>query len=221
MRRILKGNWASSWIEHIYRLHSPPWCFLRPLIRTRRIEISVMAFLWQVKDKATIFQSISPGNMLINHQRLGLCYSDCKKESSVVSVWVKWDALLLNTFGYHQGLVASTFDSFEHSNFTYHADGSVWDKSYLECVWRCQFSKSNKGTIKAAGIYLSVNSASSAVSIYYHPYWSSFIFIRSKGHNGKGQQTLKKDRKKNKLNDNKHTFKFPLFGIPFPLFPLL
>lgn len=112
MSRILKGNRASSWIEHIYRLHSPPWCFLRPLIRTRRIEISVMAFLWQVKDKATIFQSISPGNMLINHQRLGLCYSDCKKESSVVSVWVKWDSLLLNTFGYHQGLVASTSDSF-------------------------------------------------------------------------------------------------------------
>lgn len=72
-----------------------------------------MALLWQVKDKAMIFQSISPGNMLINHQRLGLCYFGWRKESSVVSMPVKWDSLLCDALGYHQGCVASTLRVFD------------------------------------------------------------------------------------------------------------
>lgn len=141
-----------------------------------------MAFLWQVKDKAMIFQSISPGNMLINHQRQGLCYFGWRKESSVVSVQVKWDAELLRPpYMYCLGVQRVKL---EPSNFTYCTEDSVWKTSHVEYVWRCQFSISNKGTTKAAGIYFSVSDVSSTV-IYYHPPWSVFVFICSKGHNGK------------------------------------
>lgn len=105
----------------------------------------------------------------------------------------------------------------EHRNLTHCIDnGSVWDKSYFECVGDTNFLNPTRGLKKLS--YLSVNSVSSTVFIYYHPHSSIFIFICSKGHNGKGQQTSK-DRKK-KIKNNKNIFKFPSFGLTF-LFPLL
>lgn len=190
------------------RLLSPSSCFLGSLIRTRRIEISVMAFLWQVKDKAMIFQSISPGNMLINHQRLGLCYSGWRKKSLVVSVLVKWDSPLTCVSDQHQGLLLHLkcicFDgiwahrmSLEHSNFSYYRNDLVWDKSYFfkKCVWWYQFSKSNRGITNTMGIYLSASDVSSAVFLFCHPYWSIFTFILSKGYSRMEQQTLSQKKK--------------------------
>lgn len=141
--------------------------------------------------------------MLIHHQRLGLCYSDWKKESSLVSIWVKWDSLLLNTFSYHQGLEVSTLDSFlglsglswTQQCYWLHRWFSLGRKLYLKVFGDANFLNPLRGLQKLC-VPLSVNNASSTVFIYYHLYWSIFICICSKGHDEKGQQALKEDRKK-------------------------
>lgn len=191
-----------------------------------------MAFLWQGKDKAMIFQSISPGNMLINHRRLGLCYLGWRKESSVVSIPVEWGSLLCNALGYYQGCVASTLRVFGSDGLWLTGLGgntamtTDWHLLLIQAgikvvleqlAWWCQFSESNKGTTKAVGISCSENDVSLTIFIYYHPHWSMFIFICSKGLQWK-RMTDFKGRFPSPPNiqkiTNKHTFKFFLAALP-------
>lgn len=105
----------------------------------------------------------------------------------------------------------------EHRNLTYCEDNaSVWDKSYFECVGDTIFLNPTRGLRKLS--YLSVNSVSSTVFIYYHPHWSVFIFICSKGHNEKGQKTLKDRKKRLKIiNIYSNFLHLALFSL-FPSF---
>lgn len=115
-----------------------------------------MAFLWQVKDKAMIFQSIAPGNMLINHQGLGLCYSAAGKKAQ----WFlsKWNGtpsypifkVIINNccvFAFREGALGAHRAQLKHSNFTYCTkDSGMGSKLF----WACQgmlFSKPHKGFI--------------------------------------------------------------------------
>lgn len=131
-----------------------------------------------------------------------------RKESSVVSLQVKWDSLLPNIWGYHQELLCLCLQrmclgahraQLKHSNFTYCTKDSVWDPSYSDCVRWCCFLNPTRGPpkLRCSSFYkhLTLNS--------FHCYLlarSVFILIRSKGHNGRRQYALRNGSKIIRIN---------------------
>lgn len=184
------GSPANSWRQHASRLHSSSWWLAGPLIRTRRIEISVTAFLWQVQHKATIFQSISSGNTVINHRRLGLHYFGWCRASSVVSVLVREGppvAQLKVILGVCCLLPCSScLDCIWAHRAALQPWKSwfSWRQSSSERIWRGLFSKSNRGATNAD---LSLSDVSSrALCSEYMPRGSIFHYpIPKKPQQGK------------------------------------